>query len=101
VTDNGAGNLPGAYYASGGHSNSLIPVFAKGAGSELLSLYADEEDPGLLKYQGLLDDHYIDNTEIFKIMNAQISATPIPGSVLLVGSGMMGMLLIGLRRRSA
>ena len=103
VVNNGQGVLPGATYESGGHSNSLIPLFAKGAGSDLFAGYADEHDPGLILYQGLSDDRYIDNTEIFQVMNAQISspAAPIPGSILLLGSGMMGMILIGLRRRSA
>jgi alkaline phosphatase len=93
VTDNGAGNLPGAYYNSGSHTNSLIPIFAKGAGSELLSSYADEFDPKRGKY--------IDNTEIFYVMKSQICPTPIPGSILLLGSGVLGMVAIGLRRRRA
>ena len=93
MTDNGAGNLPGAYYNSGSHTNSLIPIFAKGAGSELFSSYADEFDPKRGKY--------IDNTEIFYVMKSQICPTPIPGSILLMGSGVLGMVAIGLRRRRA
>jgi alkaline phosphatase len=93
VVDNGAGNLPGAYFNSGSHTNSLIPIFAKGAGSELFAGYADEYDS--------VRGYYIDNTEIFHVMNAQICPTPIPGSFLLISSGVVGMILIGIRRRRA
>ena len=43
-----------------GHSNSLIPVYAKGAGSERFFDYADQHDP--------VRGKYIDNTEIGKLM---------------------------------
>ena len=100
VVNLGPGNLPMATYNSGSHTNSLIPLFAKGAGSDLFAGYANEHDPGLLLYQGLSDDSYIDNTEVFLVMNAQISAAPIPGSVMLLGTGVMGI-IIGLRRKNA
>jgi alkaline phosphatase len=93
VVDNGAGNLPGAYFNSGSHTNSLIPIYAEGPGSELFVSYADEYDP--------VRGWYIDNTEIFHVMQSQISPAPIPGSFLLMGSGVMGMILIGIRRRRA
>lgn len=45
VTNNGKGNLPGMQWHSGGHTNVLVPFFAKGAGAELFSIMADENDP--------------------------------------------------------
>jgi alkaline phosphatase len=56
VTDNGRGNLPGMEWNSGEHTNSLVPLYAKGAASFLLCLYADEYDS--------VRGPYIDNTEL-------------------------------------
>ena len=56
----GQGNLPDMEWHSGGHSNSLIPLYAKGAGSKLFKEYADEVDP--------VRGKYIDNTEIGQVM---------------------------------
>jgi alkaline phosphatase len=44
LKDNGKGILPGMNFYGGEHSNSLIPFFAKGAGSELYRNFADERD---------------------------------------------------------
>ncbi len=71
IINNGAGNLPGVQYGSGvdytwrGHSNSLVPLFAKGAGAELFFDYADETDP--------VRGDYIDNTDVFKVIHKAIT----------------------------
>lgn len=44
LTGNGKGNLPGMNFNSYDHSNSLIPFYAKGTGSELYRIFADEYD---------------------------------------------------------
>jgi alkaline phosphatase len=44
LSDNGKGNLPVMNFNSGNHSNSLIPFYAKGAGSKLYRNFADEYD---------------------------------------------------------
>jgi alkaline phosphatase len=44
LTDKGKGNLPGMVFYSEDHTNSLIPFYAKGAGSELYRNFADERD---------------------------------------------------------
>jgi alkaline phosphatase len=44
LADRGKGNLPLMTFYSGDHTNSLIPFFAKGAGSELYRGFADERD---------------------------------------------------------
>ena len=50
VIDNGKGNLPKYKYNSGGHSNMLVPLFAKGGNSELFSVFATKTDPVYGKY---------------------------------------------------
>jgi alkaline phosphatase len=62
VEDHSADHLPGARFYSKGHTNSLIPVFAKGAGSEQLPARATRTDP----QRG----PYLDNTDIAKIIFA-------------------------------
>ena len=39
------GELPAAEYHTGGHSNSLVPVFARGAGAAEIGAQADRIDP--------------------------------------------------------
>lgn len=56
IINNGQGNLPGMTYYSEDHTNSLVPFFAKGTGSQLFSIFADEFDP----VRGI----YIQNSEI-------------------------------------
>lgn len=59
VVNNGKGKMPGAKYNSGEHTNSLIPLFAKGKGSELFNILADEADS--------VRGRFIQNTEIAQV----------------------------------
>ena len=70
--DYGKGNLPGAQFYSGEHTNELVPLFAKGAGSELFAAYADKIDP--------VRGAYVDNTVIFQVMKSQLAelSHPVP-----------------------
>ncbi|MBN1159107.1 MAG: alkaline phosphatase [Bacteroidales bacterium] len=56
VVDNGKGKMPGMKFNSRNHTNMLVPLYAKGSGSELFHLYADEID--------YVFGYYIDNTEV-------------------------------------
>jgi alkaline phosphatase len=61
IVNNGQGVLPGMewhYYNT--HTNSLVPLFAKGAGASLLIPYADQMDP----VHGL----YLDNADLGKAL---------------------------------
>jgi alkaline phosphatase len=60
IVDNGAGNLPGGWFYSDSHSNSLIPLYAKGAAALRFLTYADEIDS--------VRGPYIDNTEVAKVI---------------------------------
>jgi len=54
------GVLPGMEWHSSGHTNSLIPFFAKGTGSVLFNQFADEIDP--------VRGKYLDNAEVGKVL---------------------------------
>jgi alkaline phosphatase len=60
IINNGAGNLPGMEWHSGDHTNSLIPLFAKGDAARMFKSYADEFDP--------VRGRYLDNTELAKVL---------------------------------
>ena len=60
LVNNGAGNMPGHDWNSGGHVNTLVPFYAKGAGSDLLLQYADDWDPNR--------GYYINNTEFAQLV---------------------------------
>ena len=51
---------------SGSHTNSLIPLYAKGAGASLFADYAAHLD----NVRGV----YLDNTDVFKVMDAVLHA---------------------------
>jgi alkaline phosphatase len=56
IVNNGAGVLPGMEWHSGDHTNSLIPLFAKGDAARQFRRFADEYDP--------VYGSYVDNTEL-------------------------------------
>lgn len=55
-----AGELPEVTWHSGGHTNALVPLFAKGAGSEQLAQRADQWDA--------VRGAYLDNTDVGEIV---------------------------------
>jgi alkaline phosphatase len=56
LVDNGRYALPGMEWHSGGHTNGLIPFYAKGAGAELFGAAASGTDP--------VRGSYLDNTAV-------------------------------------
>jgi len=52
------GELPAAAYHTGGHSNALVPVFARGPGAEEIGARADQHDP--------VRGEYMDNVDIVR-----------------------------------
>ncbi len=62
IVNNGANVVPGMEFYSpiGWHTNSLVPLYAKGAAGRLFNGYAKNVD--------LVYGPYIDNTDIFKII---------------------------------
>jgi alkaline phosphatase len=64
IVNNGAGNMPGMQWNSGNHTNSLVPLFAKGDAARLFKNYADMTDS--------VKGDYIDNTVISKLIKEVI-----------------------------
>ena len=62
IVDQGKGKQPLVKYNSGGHTNSLIPLFAKGAGADEFLKYAVGKDP--------VRGAYLNNIDIFKVISS-------------------------------
>ena len=62
---NGKGNQPGMEWHSNGHTNSLVPFYAKGCGAGLFNKAALRTDPDR--------GPYIDNTDIAKVIFALLA----------------------------
>jgi alkaline phosphatase len=60
LKNNGKGKVPGVQWNSGGHTNSLIPLFAKGAGSSRFQNYEVGIDP--------VRGKYVDDTSIAEVI---------------------------------
>ena len=60
IVDHGAGQMPGLKYHTHGHSNSLVPLYARGAGSEHLAEMVVGRDP--------VREPYVDNIRVAKVM---------------------------------
>ncbi|MFW5839384.1 MAG: alkaline phosphatase [Planctomycetota bacterium] len=94
IEDKGVGNMPGHSYNSGGHTNHLVPLFAKGVGSELFESLVDGTDTESGAFWGF-DGQYVDNTDVFTVMNG---ATTIPEPTTMALLGIGGLLAIRRRR---
>jgi len=57
----GAGNMPGMEWNSSDHTNSLVPIYARGACASLLRLCLSREDP--------IRGPYLDNTALPKLLS--------------------------------
>jgi len=62
----GVGVVPDHQYASGSHTNTPVPLYAKGPGSEMFASLVDGTD----KMYG----QYVDNTDIFTVMRSALLA---------------------------
>ena len=64
LVNNGVGQMPGMEWHYGSHTNSLIPLFAKGAGSAYFTTCAQGDDP--------VRGKYVDNTDVAKAVFAAL-----------------------------
>ena len=100
LTDNGVGNLPGHVWNYGSHTNQLVPMYAKGAGSELFAGLIDGTDAQAGTFWGFSGD-YIDNTDLFTTMSTAMTADPVPEPSTLVIWSLLGLCGVGWWRRQS
>ncbi|NLG27396.1 MAG: alkaline phosphatase, partial [Chloroflexi bacterium] len=67
--NNGAGAVPGLMWNTDSHTNSLVPLFARGNGAHVLAALADQNDP--------VRGAYLDNAELGALL-LELLATPSP-----------------------
>lgn len=79
VQDRGAGNMPGYQFASGNHTNELVPLWAIGAGADLFEEFVrtDLKAAELWGEPYDWDGSFVDNTAVFNVMNDVITAAPV------------------------
>ncbi len=71
LEDNGQGQLPGLKYNSGGHSNSLVPLYARGPGSQrFAALVRGKDDKAAAAWH--FSGQHVDNTDVFTVMKAEV-----------------------------
>ncbi|MFP4359458.1 MAG: alkaline phosphatase [Alphaproteobacteria bacterium] len=71
VQNLGAGRLPGYQWASGNHTNELVPLWALGAGAEAFHQFTrtDQKAAELWGEPYGWDGAFVDNTAVFHVMN--------------------------------
>ncbi len=71
IVDQGKGHLPGLKYNATGHSNSLVPLYARGPGSQRFAELVDGQDPKAAAAWGF-SGQYVDNTDVFIVCRAAL-----------------------------
>jgi alkaline phosphatase len=71
LKDRGPGKLPGMKHNSHGHSNSLVPLYVRGPGSERFAALRKGQDPRAAA-QWHYSGRYVDNTDVFAVMRAEV-----------------------------
>ena len=76
VQDRGVGEIPGHQFASGNHTNELVPLWAIGRGASMFEEFErfDLEAKALWGEAYGWDGGYVDNTAVFQVMDAVIDA---------------------------
>jgi len=69
LVNNGKGKVPAMEWHISSHTNSLVPLFAKGCGAGLFSDYIDGNDP--------VRGPYVDNTDIGKVIFSLLNHPPV------------------------
>jgi alkaline phosphatase len=64
IVNRGKGNLPGLKYNYGSHTNSLVPLYAKGAGAAEFLARATRKDP--------VRGKYVNNTDVFGVIKKAV-----------------------------
>ncbi|MCL2743936.1 MAG: alkaline phosphatase [Planctomycetaceae bacterium] len=67
IVNKGRGKFPEVQYASKGHSNALVPLWATGPGSELFLKHIKGNDKKAAEFWKFSGD-YVDNTDVFYVI---------------------------------
>jgi len=73
VVDRGKGKTPGLRYNYLSHTNSLVPLVSRGAGCEEFAKRVKGLDSSA-RDQWNFSGQYVDNTDVFQVMNAALNA---------------------------
>jgi alkaline phosphatase len=85
----------------GTHTNELVPVFAYGYGAEQFLNTIDRTDLLYKRAYGLGEswgNGFVDNTDVFKVMNYAITGTPVPEPAVLAVWGIAAVFAMRRRR---
>ncbi|MDR0870124.1 MAG: alkaline phosphatase [Planctomycetaceae bacterium] len=72
LKNNGRGKIPDVQYAGKGHSNALVPLWAKGPGSELFLKQIKGNDEKAAEFWNFSGD-FVDNTDIAVVIKAALA----------------------------
>jgi alkaline phosphatase len=72
IADSGPGRMPKMRYNSKGHTNSLVPLYARGPGAERLTGLAAGSDPVAAK-TWTVSPNYVDDTSVFVVMHGSLT----------------------------
>lgn len=78
IVNNGINQVPGMSFYSTGHTNSLVPFYANGQGSQLFNIFADETDS--------VRGRFIQNSEIAQTIKCLWDAAYVISGVNLTGT---------------
>ncbi|MDR2755708.1 MAG: alkaline phosphatase [Planctomycetaceae bacterium] len=71
VQNNGRGKVPGVQYSSSGHTNALVPLYAKGIGADLFLKKIKGTDQKAAQFWNF-SGQYVDDTDIFHVIKTVI-----------------------------
>ena len=67
-----------SYRKTGGHSNELVRLWAKGFGADQFNQLIRGKDANFAKYVKQNNDgDYVDNTDVFAVMWAAMTGSPV------------------------
>ncbi|WP_345827488.1 alkaline phosphatase [Erwinia sp. HDF1-3R] len=82
VINKGKGHMPGiSFRPTGNHSNSLVPLWAKGVGAEAFNARVRGTDAGYARYVGLNDGKFIDNTDVYRVVKAALEGNVVDKNI--------------------
>lgn len=68
IVDHGIGKVPGLHFNSHDHTNSLVPLYARGEAAQLLAMEVTGSDS--------VRGPYLDNTAIFRVISQVLTGEP-------------------------